>query len=48
MDPGDGRLHKKSHEEFKEEWTGILVLLHPAETFQKGNLKKSTLKSFQP
>lgn len=46
MDPGDGRLHKKSHEEFKEEWTGILVLLHPAETFQKGNLKKSTLKSF--
>ncbi|MFV0581960.1 MAG: peptidase domain-containing ABC transporter [Parabacteroides gordonii] len=46
MDPGDGKLHKKSHEEFKKEWTGILVLLHPAETFQKGNLRKSTLKSF--
>lgn len=46
MDPGDGKLHKKSHEEFKKEWTGILVLLHPAETFQKGDLKKSTLKSF--
>ena len=46
MDPGDGKLHKKSHEEFKKEWTGILVLLHPTETFQKGNLKKSTLKSF--
>lgn len=46
MDPGDGKLHKKSHDEFKKEWTGILVLLHPSETFQKGNLKKSTLKSF--
>lgn len=46
MDPGDGKLHKKSHEKFKKEWTGILVLLHPTETFQKGNLKKSTLKSF--
>lgn len=46
MDPGDGKLHKKFHEEFKKEWTGILVLLHPTETFQKGNLKKSTLKSF--
>ena len=46
MDPGDGKLHKKSHEEFKKEWTGILVLLHPAETFKKGDLKKSTLKSF--
>lgn len=46
MDPGDGKLHKKAHEEFKKEWTGILVLLHPAETFQKGDLKKSTLKSF--
>lgn len=46
MDPGDGKLHKRSHEEFKKEWTGILVLLHPNETFQKGNLKKSILKSF--
>lgn len=46
MDPGDGRLHKKAHEEFKKEWTGILVLLHPTETFQKGNLKKSTFRSF--
>lgn len=46
MDPSDGKLHKKTHEEFKKEWTGILVLMHPTETFQKGNLKKSTLKSF--
>jgi ATP-binding cassette subfamily B protein len=46
MDPGDGKLLKKSHEEFKKEWTGILILMHPNETFETGNQKKSTLKSF--
>jgi ATP-binding cassette subfamily B protein len=46
MDPGDGKLHKRTCEEFKKEWTGILILLHPGETFEKGNQKKSTLKSF--
>lgn len=46
MDPADGKLHKKPHEEFKKEWTGILILMHPTETFQKGNVKKSTFRSF--
>jgi ATP-binding cassette subfamily B protein len=46
MDPGDGKLHKKSNEEFKKEWTGVLILIRPNETFEKGNLKKSTLRSF--
>lgn len=46
MDPADGKLHKKSHEEFKKEWTGILILMRPAETFQKGNAKKSNFRSF--
>ena len=46
MDPGDGKLHKKSNEEFKKEWTGVLMLIRPNETFEKGNLKKSTLRSF--
>ena len=46
MDPGDGKLHKKSNEEFQKEWTGVLILIRPNETFKKGNLKKSTLKSF--
>jgi len=46
MDPGDGKLHKKSNEEFKKEWTGVLILIRPSETFEKGNLKKSTLRSF--
>lgn len=46
MDPADGKLHKKTHEDFKEEWTGILILMHPTETFQKGNVKRSNLRSF--
>ncbi|MDR3142628.1 MAG: peptidase domain-containing ABC transporter [Tannerellaceae bacterium] len=46
MDPADGKLHKKSHEEFKKEWSGVLILMHPAETFQKGNAKKSNFRSF--
>ena len=46
MDPGDGKLHKKTHEEFKKEWTGVLILMFPAETFQRGNQKKGALRSF--
>jgi ATP-binding cassette subfamily B protein len=46
MDPGDGKLHRKSHDEFKKEWTGVLILLRPNEKFEKGNQKKSTLRSF--
>jgi len=46
MDPNDGKLHKKSVEEFKKEWTGVLILIRPNETFEKGNLKKSILRSF--
>jgi len=46
MDPGDGKLHKKTHEEFKKEWTGVLILMLPNETFQRGNQKKSALRSF--
>ena len=46
MDPGDGKLHKKTHEEFKKEWTGVLVLLLPQEDFKTGNEKVSVLKRF--
>ncbi|TKC08631.1 peptidase domain-containing ABC transporter [Pedobacter frigoris] len=41
MDPIDGHLHLKSHEEFKSSWTGALVLLLPAEEFEAGNQKTS-------
>ncbi len=46
MDPGDGRFHKKTHEEFTKEWTGILVLLLPKEEFTTGNEKVSVFKRF--
>lgn len=44
MDPGDGKMHKKTKEEFLEEWTGVLVLLLPKEDFITGNEKVSILK----
>lgn len=46
MDPMDGQFHKIDPEKFKKQWTGILILIHPAETFQRGNIKQSNLKNF--
>lgn len=46
MDPGDGKIHKRTHEEFLKEWTGVLVLLLPKENFTMGNEKVSVLKRF--
>ncbi len=46
MDPGDGKIHKKSHDEFLKEWTGVLVLLMPKEDFTPTNEKVSVLKRF--
>lgn len=46
MDPGDGEMHKKSIDEFKEMWTGILVLMEPNETFHKGKETKSNFSKF--
>lgn len=37
MDPIDGQIHRKSHDEFKAEWTGTLILLLPAEEFKPGD-----------
>ena len=46
MDPADGRLHKKTIEEFEKEWTGVLVLMVPNDDFQSGNEKVSNLSRF--
>jgi len=46
MDPGTGKFVKKTHEEFKREWTGVLILIMPDETFKKGNEKTSITKRF--
>ena len=46
MDPGDGKFHKKTHDEFLKEWTGVLVLLLPQEDFIPRNEKVSVIKRF--
>lgn len=46
MDPGDGEIHKLSHEEFKKQWTGVLVLLMPDEGFKPVNEKVSSGNRF--
>jgi len=46
MDPADGRLHDKKLIDFKEDWTGVLVLLMPNDNFIQGNHKTSPLRRF--
>ncbi len=31
MDPSDGELHRLSHDDFRSEWTGVLILLLPSD-----------------
>jgi len=46
MDPGDGEIHKLLHEEFKKQWTGVLVLLMPDEGFKPVNENVSSGNRF--
>ncbi len=46
MDPGTGKMEKRTHDSFKKEWTGVLVLLLPSTEFTEGNEKVSVLKRF--
>ncbi|WP_131538356.1 peptidase domain-containing ABC transporter [Pedobacter nototheniae] len=39
MDPGEGKMQRKTIAEFTEEWTGVLVILLPDESFAQGNEK---------
>lgn len=39
MDPADGKIQKKTHDEFREVWSGALIILAPTEDFKTGNLK---------
>jgi ATP-binding cassette subfamily B protein len=36
MDPADGVVHRKTHDAFRQQWSGVLMLLVPGSTFQKG------------
>jgi ATP-binding cassette, subfamily C, bacteriocin exporter len=46
MDPSDGEFHKVEHDEFKIQWTGVLVLIAPGEKFTIKNEKISTQARF--
>ena len=46
MDPGDGDFHKIEHEDFKKQWTGVLVLIAPGEKFTIKNEKVSIQTRF--
>ncbi|HKI44327.1 MAG TPA: peptidase domain-containing ABC transporter [Balneolales bacterium] len=43
MDPADGKLHDLPHDVFKDQWTGVLVLLVPNDGFETGNKKVSII-----
>lgn len=47
MDPGTGKLEKQPIEEFKKEWTGVLILLSPSGNFVARNEKVSNFKRFR-
>lgn len=46
MDPADGQIHHYDHDQFLKVWTGVMVILLPGKTFQKGNQKFSTWARF--
>ncbi|HEX9512497.1 MAG TPA: peptidase domain-containing ABC transporter [Puia sp.] len=46
MDPAQGAYQRQTHEEFKKEWSGVLVLLTPDEGFAAGNAKSSHFARF--
>ena len=46
MDPGDGQLHRVPLAEFQAQWTGVLLLVLPDESFAPGNHKTSVLGRF--
>lgn len=46
MDPGSGKLEKHTHEVFRNQWTGVLILLLPDEQFVTGNQNVSALHRF--
>ncbi|MBW8323718.1 MAG: peptidase domain-containing ABC transporter [Prolixibacteraceae bacterium] len=47
MDPGDGQIHRKTHAEFAEEWTGVLILLSPDQGFIARDEKVPVLARFR-
>lgn len=46
MDPAHGQLHKKPHAVFKNEWTGVLILLFPGNDFVQSSQTVTAGKKF--
>jgi len=46
LDPGDGKMYKKSIASFQEMWSGVIVLILPAEEFKTGSEKTSNALRF--
>jgi len=46
MDPADGGYHKNKIAEFEKDWSGVIVLILPDESFSKGNETTSNTKRF--
>ena len=45
MDPATGSFEKLALETFRKQWTGVLILLWPNDSFKPGNQKKSLSKT---
>jgi len=46
MDPAYGEIQEVTHEEFRQKWTGVLILLLPGDDFVSGNEKNSIEQRF--
>ncbi|MEO6687095.1 MAG: peptidase domain-containing ABC transporter [Dyadobacter sp.] len=46
MDPGDGKFHSKTIEEFKQLWSGVLMILLPSDEFKAGDQRISVTRRF--
>ncbi|HEV7378377.1 MAG TPA: peptidase domain-containing ABC transporter [Dyadobacter sp.] len=46
MDPGDGKFHTKTKDDFKQLWTGVLMILLPSEEFKAGDQRISVRRRF--
>lgn len=46
MDPADSRLHRQTHEAFKEIWSGVIILVLPNDGFAAVDQKTSNVKRF--
>ncbi|PWS27802.1 peptidase C39 [Pedobacter yonginense] len=46
MDPAYGEMQKLSHDEFRQKWTGVLIMLLPGDDFTAGTERISIEKRF--